>query len=188
MAVDEYGRQFTMQDLLTLIRENQKAQDQFEQFVFERPARDRWASLELSARGYAVAKTNYGPLFIRVVSADSYLDGVKIHLEIGNPFAVSFGNAHVTYRYGRRAPPDYLDLPRGQGESEDEWGVRLRAAKTAQDDWEAAVAKTEKQLDWPGELTAGKWTPLELVVAPAKVEETMHLRIAIYLDRVSLTR
>lgn len=69
-----------------------------------------YVTINPEQKDYALLQTGHGVLFVKTESAESYLDGYKIHLQIGNPSAATYLGFKLEIAWGEmKTPADYQD-------------------------------------------------------------------------------
>ena len=109
-----------------------------------------------------------GFVYLILDNVEPYLDGVRMHLRVGNPMSASYsgGTMHVTY------------------------GPRLDSARTYEEGYtERYIASLHKKtIRFAKTLRAGCWTKIDCVLSPMKPSEFGTLQISISTDSVSLSK
>lgn len=127
--------------------------------------RRRWAFLDPTTKSYQRIDTDVGSLLVSVKSVQPYLDGYKVTLAIGNPYAMDFNGFGVSCKWS--LPYLYTN------------GVASNAE---------AVKNSEKSKDLQQTevLRGGWWTPVELTISPATADELKMLRISVIPNNITL--
>ncbi len=127
--------------------------------------------LDPTSKGYAYVPSNVGKLLVSCEGAESYLDGQKLILLIGNPFAMSFSGFTMKVRYGTRPPDATKDVSESQNQRT-EWEKTLKS----------------KDVSFTETLTPGAWTKVELILSPSKPEEVAYIDFQVATNQVSLRK
>jgi hypothetical protein len=64
-------------------------------------AQDTSSMLDVTDKGYSIAKTNLGDLLISVQDMTTYGNGVKLKLLVGNPGMVTYNGAKLNFKWGK---------------------------------------------------------------------------------------
>ena len=94
---------------------------------------------------------------------EPYLQGYKLHLQIGNPTNLTVNNAQLGVRWGAAY------------EAEKDFASWYKSLK------ETTLTLTEN-------LKPGFWNDVDVIVSPATASELAYLKVSIKTDSVSLTR
>ena len=68
------------------------------------PLEEDYTDLDPAAKGYGVIATNKGRFFIAVEKVETYLDGQRVFLRIGNPSSAAFGGCKLDVTWNSRGP------------------------------------------------------------------------------------
>lgn len=141
------------------------------------------AILDPSDKGYSYINTDKGVFLFTIDGADTFLDGHKIILRIGNPMNMTFSGFKLRVVYGRR-PPEMpsTDISKTYDEN--------RA--TSQKWWEdrRAWAKTvrTKDITFTDTLESGAWNKVNFILPDTKPEDVAYIDVSIFTDQVSLRK
>jgi hypothetical protein len=122
-------------------------------------------SLDLSEKTYQRLDVDNGFLLISVESAEPYLTGYKLHLNIGNPLLVTYPGFKAKVKWSKA-----YDYSKFTSPSFEEWKKSVQ----------------EKEFDLPNSLSSGNWNPVELVLAPATPEQLGDVELSITTNIVRL--
>lgn len=111
---------------------------------------------------YSTAKNNFGSFPIVAKKVEPYLDGYKIHLEVGNMTTASFNGAKVTVKWG---PPYDSNKPN-----------------------EYERNQKKKDLDLTTTFLPGSYGGFDVVLSPAKPEEIKTIYVTINFNQLALRR
>ena len=112
-------------------------------------------------KSYQRIDANVATLYVSTESVDSYLDGYKVKLKIGNPTTADF-NSFTLISY---------------------WGPTYNTNLTVEAFESAQKSHTN---ECPDTLLSGYWTPVEIVLAPANSDEIRNAKISIKLNQINL--
>jgi len=115
-----------------------------------------------SAESYQTIKTSNGMFFIALKEVRPYLNGYKLILQIGNPYAITFKGFKLKVTWGRDFAVDMND--------------------SVQTDYDLQT----KEEAFVKELSPAAWTKVELILAPAKTEQLEYIRLSMSVNIVSL--
>ncbi|WP_109478147.1 DUF3251 domain-containing protein [Paraburkholderia sp. C35] len=132
--------------------------------VQQKWAQDTTSMLDVTDKGYSIAKTNLGELLFAVQDMTPYGNGVKLKLLVGNPGMATYNGAKLNFKWGKSLDISQPDFSYG--------------------DWEKSLHS--KELTVPNTLYPGTWNPVEVILAPAKPDETAYLSVAASLNNVQL--
>jgi hypothetical protein len=102
---------------------------------------------------------------ISVKDAAPYLNGYKLHLNIGNPLSASYSGVKVKVRWARAY--DFT-----------------KYTEASFDDWQKSVQ--EKATSLVDVLAAGTWNNVEVILAPATTEQLEFVTLSMSTDTVRL--
>ena len=114
-----------------------------------------------SSKGYAPVWTSAGNLLVSLYDIKKYANGYKLYLRIGNPTLATFSNVKLKSEWNKAYSPE---------ESYGEWQKKSKSSDIA--------------LNY--NLMPGKWNTAEVVISPAKEEETGSIKISIDATSISL--
>jgi hypothetical protein len=127
----------------------------------------KWALLDPTTKSYQRIDTSLGSLLISVKSVQPYLDGYKVTLLIGNPYAMDFNGFGVSCKWS--ASYVYTN------------GVVANVD-------EVQKSEKSKNLEQIEVLRSGCWNSVELTISPATADEMKMLRISLNPSIVSLLK
>jgi hypothetical protein len=105
-----------------------------------------------SKRGFDAITSKQGTIFyVSLEQVESFLDGYKIILKIGNPYAADFTDPKITLDWNKRVPDSIPDFQKWQAE----WKKEMRS--------EEFTNLTD--------LRAGAWTHIPVVLARTRADE-----------------
>jgi hypothetical protein len=137
---------------------------------------DKLLSLEDRVKGYNSRIFDFGDkthqridsqngfFLVRVDDVKPTPTGVKVTLQIGNPFAASFRDLKLMAKWGKTNPT------LGQGEN---------TQKRAKDVDESEERLTQREFTFHQTLRGGAWTYIELLLPNTKIDEVRHLELSI---------
>jgi hypothetical protein len=111
-------------------------------------------SITPESKGYGLLKTPFGMLLVSTESVESYLDGYKIHLKIGNPTTADFSGFSLIY---------------SSYQTTNVFGTFQTLTNSVTD-----------------KLTAGYWTPIDFILAPADPDRLRNASVSIELNQINL--
>jgi hypothetical protein len=123
---------------------------------------DNDAFIDVNSKAFSPAKSAEGTFLISCQGVEPYLEGYKVHLQVGNPTTLMVDNPKLTIEWG---PAD--------------------SGKDSYDAWKKALRQTTVTLN--ESLRPGFWNNVEVIVSPAKANELAHFKVSIETDSVSLT-
>jgi hypothetical protein len=124
------------------------------------------ALIDVNSKAFSTAKSSEGTFLVSCQGAEPYLEGYKVHLEVGNPTTLMVNNPTITIQWGPAFSPSNTD-------------------KNAFTDWQKSLRQTTTTL---GEsLKPGFWNDVDVIVSPAKANELAYFKVSIQTDSVSLT-
>jgi Protein of unknown function (DUF3251) len=133
------------------------------------------ASLDPTEKGYERIDTASGLFLISVVSAEPYLDGYRLHLQIGNLTTARYKGFKLTLTWQKPWPEQK------SGESDEDFQKRLDEAEKAE--------PREKEISFTETLYPSSWNTVSVIVSPATTEELKELQISsMVTNQVSLGR
>lgn len=118
-------------------------------------------------QGYAIARTQFGPIIIGPKSIAPHLDGYKVTLSIGNPTTARFNGFKLNVKW---AMPSLTSNADGS------------ARATSQEE----SKPKEKEISYTEVLLPGSYTDISVPIAPAKPAEIKQLSVQITLNQMSL--
>jgi hypothetical protein len=120
--------------------------------------------LDPSERGYDTITTDTGTFFVSLGKVEPFLDGYRIVLEIGNPYAITFFDLKITIEWNKKIPSDLSNY--------DAW------------------LKTKRVQDFSDltELRPGSWTNLPLVLSDTKPDQLGYLQVKLSAKSVRMNR
>lgn len=141
-----------------------------------------WGELDPTIKSFSYAKSNAGKLLIACTGVESYLDGYKINLEIGNPLAMSFSGFKLRIRYGTKPPEtaSLEDILSNIKKFDNEKYIQQ------QTDWYKNLQY--KNFSFTETLPAGSWQQVTCVISPAKMEDIAYFAIRITTNTVNLAK
>lgn len=134
-------------------------------------AAEKKASFDPSnSEGFQKLETNLGTFLIVLEGVEPYLDGQRVTLRIGNPYAADVSGLTLDLEWGPRLPV----FTSSTSESFDKVLTHYNEATHT------------KQVQPVEQLRAGAWTKYVFVVAPAKSEDFGRLEVQMNAKSVSL--
>jgi hypothetical protein len=112
-----------------------------------------------------------GFFLVRVDDVKPTPTGVKVTLQMGNPFAASFTGLKLMAKWGKPNPT------LGQGEN---------TKKRAKDVDESEERLTQREFTFHQTLRGGAWTYIELLLPNTKIDEVRHLELSIETPTIAL--
>lgn len=122
-------------------------------------------SRDLSSRQYQRLDTKIGSLLVSVESAEPYLDGYKVRLNIGNPSYVTYTGFKLKVKWAKK-----YDSSKFSYASWSEWSKSIR----------------EKEIPFTEKLEPGTWNEVELILSPASADQLGYVRLSIETNQVGL--
>ena len=104
--------------------------------------------------------TDAGPLLVSIKGVEPYLDGCRLHLDVGNPNSFTVRSFHVNATWTRRL---------GEEENRVDWFKSLK----------------KKTFDLEKQLLAGKRNPVELILPDTDPTEVGYIEISLNVDTVA---
>lgn len=180
---------------------------------FLRPRVHEAVVLDTTAKGFQRIDTDNGSFFMSLVDVQSYLDGYKVRLNIGNPSSASYQGIRLRLKWGKAEPPDpneatyaafaahgspterqfaeraqsLLSLPLPPTNAPHaEWTKFQKECEKVHDVWQKSLHY--KSVDLTDELRPGTWNQVEAVLSPAKSDELGYLQVSIETTSVWLTK
>lgn len=132
--------------------------------------KESFAHLEVGSRAAQVISTEYGAFLIMVKEAVDDSGGVRLNLEIGNPYGFTISQCRLLGDFGKMVPE------RGEDESQNEFASRLRTWTDSLQPFEAVVTS---------KLPSFRWNRASIVV-PGSLEDVEFLRCRLRVEGVSL--
>jgi hypothetical protein len=129
---------------------------------------DRPVPLNPAGKGYSKVETDLGALLVMAEDIQPYLDGYKLKCVIGNPGAGDHVACKVTLTWGPAFDSTLI-------------GTNF---ETYLDHWKGQQRTNTTAILTP--LVAGAWSPVELIIAPAKADELRNLEVQIESTQISL--
>ena len=124
--------------------------------------------LDPTLKSYQKVECNNGPLMVSVDSMESYLDGYKLTLQIGNPSYMTYSGFQVTTFWG----PEFQTLA-GTNKFTPELSAKWQSLQHSN-----TVSMTDS-------LLPGKWNWVKVIVAPAKPDEIRNLEVSFQSSIIS---
>jgi hypothetical protein len=118
--------------------------------------------LNTTSKSYRQVKSSNGWFLVRVAKTEPYLNGYKVTFAIGNTTTARFGGFDLSVQWGTAEPP-----------YSDKWPTWYHSLQS-------------KDEHFPGDLFAGRWNEVEMILTPAKANELGYLRLSMKTDVVSL--
>lgn len=137
---------------------------------------EKFTSVDPTGQGFSAILSNNGSFLISCKGAEPYLDGHKLILDIGNPYFMTYIGFVIKAKFGTRAPEYPVD------------GSREQISKWQKENEEWQKTLVEKELNFPGELAAGAWSKVELILAPSKPEQVAYIALSMRTNEVSLRK
>jgi hypothetical protein len=106
-----------------------------------------------------------GSFLISVEDAVPYLDGYKVHLNIGNPSAARYRGFKLKLQWAK-AFTKFDDFAAWQ-------------------EWDKAIK--EKEVSFTETLMPGTWNKIEVIVSPAGVDELGYFHVSLETNTIALT-
>jgi hypothetical protein len=123
--------------------------------------------LNLTDRSFQRIDTDTGFFLVSVEEVTPYLNGYKLHLSVGNPMSAKYSGVKIKIKWGKSY--DFSKY------SEPSFNV-----------WQKSVQ--EKEFPITEMLQAGTWNKVELILAPATIDQLGFVRLSISTDTVALSR
>lgn len=120
-------------------------------------------TIDPTSNGFQIQATRFGPVLIKPVSASPYLDGYKIILSIGNLTSATFARSSAEVAWLDSSLNFKPDLATNS--------AKLPNQKTI-------------QINTP--ISAGSWTPVEIIIAPATAEAVHQLGFSITPETIQM--
>ena len=121
--------------------------------------------LNLAEHTFQRLDTDSGFFLISVKEAVPYLNGYKLHLNIGNPLSASYSGVKVKARWAQAY--NYT-----------------KYTEASFDEWQKSIQ--EKETSLVDVLDAGTWNNVEVILAPATTEQLGFVTLSISTDTVRL--
>jgi len=121
-------------------------------------AANHWTPLDPTSRSFQFVNTGQFFLTVAITDLETYLDGYKLHLKVGNPYQVWLDGLTVSLR----------------------WKVGVFTPTSAAPYKSLDERETVR-------LAPGFWTPLAISIAPATAEDMRNLEISISIDSIFLS-
>lgn len=137
---------------------------------------ESFAAVDTSGQGFAILESNNGIFLISCKGAETYLDGHKLTLHIGNPYNMSYNGFTLKAKYGNR-PSDF---------PKDGTAEEIAAWRETYTEWEKTLH--QKDSSFTETLAPGAWTKIKMILTPSKPEELAYLSFGMATDEVSLRR
>lgn len=120
------------------------------------------ASFDLSStQGYLRINSSSGYFLVSLQNVEPYLDGVKVHIHIGNPMFVTYNGFKLKAIWGAK-----LNLTDGQ------------------DGWRSSLK--DKEISFTETLRPGCWNKINFVLSPIEPKNFGYLELSIQTDNISL--
>jgi hypothetical protein len=117
------------------------------------------AALDVTSKSFAIVDAKVGRFYVRIKSVRPYLDGQKLELEIGNPYATTFGDVTIKLSWGPKANNN---------------------------GWETAPRR--KEFSDASYLLPGFWTPIEIILDATAPGDLSDVKVGLELKTVRLSR
>jgi hypothetical protein len=136
-----------------------------------------FADLTSDGQGYALCLTSTGPFALSIAGITPYLDGFKVHLEVGNLTSGTITDGAIR-GFSNTAPPVAPDMSEN---ADGPW----KAYKKARDEW----TNKEKMLVDDAKfsnLPAGTWGYTDLIILKVKPADIATFRLIVVPSGISL--
>jgi LysM repeat protein len=134
-------------------------------------------------KGYGVSHNQYGAFPVIVEDAQSYLDGYKLRLRIGNTTAATMTGVSLVITYGLREPAfpsDYKKLSETEKQKAfQEYDEKLR---------ESEKSRRTLSVDADRDFMSGSWNTVDVMISPAKPEELGRLAVMVNATGMKLSQ
>jgi len=122
-------------------------------------------TLDLASRNFGRLDTDTGMFLVSVQDASPYLDGYKLSLEIGNPFAATYKDFTLKVKWNKT-----YDWAKYTDESYAKWDKTTR----------------EKEISFTTSLEAGRWNKVDLILPSTAGDELGYFVLSMDTKIVSL--
>lgn len=119
--------------------------------------------LDPSEKGYGVITTDQGKFFISLDNVEPFLDGYRIVLRIGNPYAITFRDVRISADWNKKMPSDFAKYA--------EW----------------AESKRTQEFSESTELKPGSWTTFRLALTETKSDQLGYLEVKLTTKGVRMS-
>jgi len=120
------------------------------------------ASFDLSSHeGCLRINSSSGYFLVSLQNVEPYLDGVKVHINIGNPVFATYNGFKLKVIWGEK-----LDLT----DDQDRWRSSLK----------------EKEISFTETLRPGCWNKVNFVLSPIEPKNFGYMELSIQTDNISL--
>jgi hypothetical protein len=123
---------------------------------------------------YESITTDHGILFVSASKVESYLDGQRLFLQIGNPSLAQFTTYTLSLKWNVREPPHPMKI-----EGLAEAGPVAETIRKWQD---TERSKDFEMTDKP--LIAGRWTPVDVVLPATKGSDFGYVAVKIKITGI----
>ncbi|MHA1685591.1 MAG: DUF3251 domain-containing protein [Candidatus Heimdallarchaeaceae archaeon] len=133
-------------------------------------SQDRYNTVVLdpsSPKGYQRINTSSGFFLISLMSMESYLDGYKLILHIGNPSTATYKGFNLKVKWGKRF--EYKEF---------------LSDFSAYNKWKETLQ--EKKVEYTDDLNPASWNKIEFIISPAKPEQLGYIELSMETNIVSL--
>jgi hypothetical protein len=134
------------------------------------------ALIDVNSKNFDTVRSDEGTFLISCQGAEPYLEGYKVHLQIGNPTMLTVNNPKLTVEWGTSEQES--------AKSDSERGINDPIAWNS--NWKKSLRQTTVTLN--ESLRPGFWNDVDVIVSPAKANELSHFKVSIVTDSVSLTQ
>jgi len=133
------------------------------------------AYVDVNSKSFSTAKSEEGTFLVSCQGVEPYLEGYKVHLQIGNPTMLTVDNAKLTIEWGISEV--------ASAKSDSAKGINDPTAWVS--NWKKSLHQTTTTLN--ESLRPGFWNDVEVIVSPAKADELAHFKVSMQTDSVRLT-
>lgn len=137
-------------------------------------------ALDPMGKGFAFLPTDNGLFLVSCSGAEPFLDGHKLHLEVGNAMNVVYTGFKLHVEYGPVEPTIPPRTPNASNTVANlmKWDADNKA-------WLKSLRKTD--VAFVEYLKPGQWNRVDLVLPATKPEEVRYVKIGISVDGVALS-
>jgi hypothetical protein len=121
-------------------------------------------TLDPSEKGYGIITTNSGHFFVSLDNVEPFLDGYRIVLRIGNPYAITFRDVRINAAWNKKFPSDISKY--------NEW----------------AQTRRTQEFSESTELKPASWTTFRLALTETKPDQLGYLEIKLSTAGVRMSQ
>jgi hypothetical protein len=122
----------------------------------------------VASQGYSRIDSNVGPFLVSMNNIQSYGDGVRVAIEIGNLNSATYSGGRLAVTWGPRVP----DFRGPETDSYADWQRKLR----------------QDTISFTDVILPGAWNRVSFVLPGTNMADFGHIEIGISVDRLSLRR